>query len=141
LVSQNPNTREPKKKFFVEGKRNLAFAGATFSPSLVFFFSSLSPPLLVARDHLPWSSYFLFFLTSPLFFGDIPALADSTASTYVPLYVARRKNNPSLSRLERLVGRKKNSTANLIVSFSVLDFSLSCDKRLEGKKFFDGEFS
>ncbi len=33
--------------------------------------------------------------------------ADSTASTYVPLYVACRKTNPSLSRLERLVGQKK----------------------------------
>ncbi len=49
-VSQNPNTREPKKKFLVWGTWNLAFAGATFSPSL----------------------------------------ANSTASTYVPLYVARR---------------------------------------------------
>jgi hypothetical protein len=34
-------------------------------------------------------------------------LADSTASTYVPLYVACRKTNPLLSRLERLVGQKK----------------------------------
>ncbi len=28
---------------------------------------------------------------------DTPALTDSTASTYVPLYVACRKTNPSLS--------------------------------------------
>jgi hypothetical protein len=48
-----------KKKFLVEGKRNLAFAGDTFLPSLVFFFSSFSRPLLVATDHLPWSSSFL----------------------------------------------------------------------------------
>jgi hypothetical protein len=48
-----------KKKFLVEGTRNLAFAGATFLPSLVFFFSSFSRPLLLATDHLPWSSSFL----------------------------------------------------------------------------------
>jgi hypothetical protein len=48
-----------KKKLLAEGTWNLAFAGATFLPSLVFFFSSFSPPLLVATDHLPWSSTFL----------------------------------------------------------------------------------
>jgi hypothetical protein len=54
-----------KKKFLVEGTRNLAFTGATFSFSLVFFFSSFSRPLLVATDHLPWPSSFLSHL--PLF--------------------------------------------------------------------------
>ena len=86
-----------KKKFLVEGTRNLAFAEPpsclpwSFSflhshvpflwrqttflglllffltspffgdrpPSLVFFFSSFSRPLLVATDQLPWSSSFL----------------------------------------------------------------------------------
>ncbi len=54
-----------KKEFLVEGTWNLAFVGATFSPSLVFFFSFIflffSRPLLVATDHHPWSFSFLFF--------------------------------------------------------------------------------
>jgi len=115
-VSQNPNTREPKKEIswlrthgtLPSRSHLLAFLGLFLflnlltspscgdrPPSLVFFFSSFSHPLRVATDHLPWSSSFLSHV--PLFFGNRPALADSTASTYVPLYVACQKNNPSLS--------------------------------------------
>jgi hypothetical protein len=68
-----------KKEFLVSGTRNLAFAGATFSPTLVFFFSFLflffSRPLLEATDHLPWSFSFLFFS----FLSHIPLLWRQTS--------------------------------------------------------------
>ncbi len=106
-----------KKKFFVEGTRNLAFAGDTFLPSLVFSFSFLfHVPFLWRQTNpgeppslLPWSFSFLDLLTSPSC-GDRLALADWAASLafpYLPLYVACRQKNPSLSWFEQLVGQKK----------------------------------
>ncbi len=69
-VSQNQNTREPKKEIswlrthgtLPSRGHLLAFLGLLF----------LSRPLLLATDHLPWS---FFFLTSPSC-GDRPALAE-----------------------------------------------------------------
>jgi hypothetical protein len=104
----NPNICEPKKKFLVEGTRNLAFAEppsrlpwsfsflhshvpflwrqTTFLGLLLFFF--LTSPSCGDR---PTSLVFFFSFSRPPIFGDRPALVDSTASTYMPLYVARRK--------------------------------------------------
>ena len=62
---------------------------------------------------------------------DTPALADSTASTYVPL---------SFAFLTWATRRTKKTWRRILLcSSSVLDFSLSCVKRLVGNKFFDGE--
>ena len=55
-----------KKGILGLGHMEPCLRGVTFLPSLVFFFSSFSRPLLVATDHLPWSSSFLSHV--PLFF-------------------------------------------------------------------------
>jgi hypothetical protein len=56
---KTPTLVNPKNEFLVWDTRNVAFAGATFSPSLVFFFSFLfstfSCPLFVVIDQ-PWQT-------------------------------------------------------------------------------------
>jgi hypothetical protein len=120
------------RNFLVEDTRNLAFAKPPsrlpWSSSFLFF----SRPLLVATDHLPWSSSFL--SQVPLIFGNRPALAELNGFHVRDLVCSSSEKNPSLPWLERLVWLKKNLTANLVGSSSVLDFSLSCVTRLVEKK-------
>jgi hypothetical protein len=99
-----------KKKFLVKDTQNLAFAelpsrlpwsfsfllshvpflwGQTTFLGLLLFFFLMSP----SCGDRPPSLVFFFSFSRPPFLGDRPALADSTASTYVPLYVACRKKN------------------------------------------------
>jgi hypothetical protein len=152
-VSHNPNTREPKKKFLVEDTRNLAFAGATFSPSMVFFFSwtfsrspscgdrppslvvffsSFSRPLLVETDHLPWSSSCLSHV--PLIFGDRPALAELTGF-HIRVHVCSSSEKKSFAFLTWATRRTKKTWWQILyVARRYLNFSLSCGKRLVGKE-------
>jgi hypothetical protein len=86
---------------------------------LVFLF--FSRPLLAATDQ-PWRN--------------------STASTYVTLYVARQKKKPFASLTWATRGAKKKSWRRILyVARGYFHFSLSCVKRLVGKNYFDGKLS
>ncbi len=110
-VSQNPSTREPKKEIswlrthgtFPSRSHLLAFWSLSFlEPShvpflrrqttflgLLLFFFLTSPS---CGDRPPS----LVFFSSPLFLATDQPWRNSTASTYVSLYVARWKKNPLL---------------------------------------------
>ncbi len=141
-----------KRNFLVEDTRNLAFAEPPSRLTWSFSFLLFLRPLLVGTDHLPWSSSFLlshvpflwrqttflgcllfFFLTSPSC-GDRPALAELDGFHVCDLVCSssEKKSFTSLTWATRRT--KKNSTANLVGSSSVLDFSLSCLTQLVGIK-------
>ncbi len=102
-VSQSPYTREPKKKFLIEDTRNLGFISREPPSCLPWSFSFLFflRHLLVATDHLPWSSSFL---------SHIPFLWRKTSLAELDGFHVRDlvcsssvEKNPLLSRL---VGKK-----------------------------------